>query len=51
MIFWDLPEVYGLAASPITHNVDSLIISTLVFLFRVLIGLSLIKMVILFLRN
>ena len=51
VIFWDLPEVYGLAASPITHNVDSLIISTLVFLFRVLIGLSLIKMVILFLRN
>lgn len=51
VIFWDLPEVYGLAASPITHNVDSLIISTLVFLFRVLIGLSLIKMVVLFLRN
>ena len=51
VIFWDLPEVYGLAASPITHNVDSLIIATLVFLFRLLIGLSLIKMVVLFLRN
>jgi hypothetical protein len=51
VIFWDLPEVYGLAASPITHNVDSLTISTLVFLFRLLIGLSLIKMVVLFLRN
>ncbi len=51
VIFWDVPEIYGLSATPITHNVDSLLISTFVFLFRALIGLSLIKMVILFLRN
>jgi hypothetical protein len=51
VIFWDVPEIYGLSATPITHNVDSLLISTFVFLFRALIGLSLIKMVILFLKN
>jgi hypothetical protein len=51
VVFWDLPEIYGLSATPITHNVDSLPIATFVFLFRALIGLSLIKMLILFLRN
>lgn len=51
VIFWDLPEIYGLSATRITHNVDHLPISTLVFLFRTLIGLSLIRMLILLLRN
>ena len=51
VIFWDVPEIYGLSATRITHNVDNPAIATFVFLFRTLIGLSLIKMVILFLRN
>ena len=51
VIFWDLPEIYGISATRITHNVDNLPISTLVFLFRTLIGLSLIRMMILLLRN
>ena len=51
VVFWDLPEIYGISATRITHNVDNLPISTLVFLFRTLIGLSLIRMMILLLRN
>ncbi len=51
VIFWDVPEIYGLSATSITHNMEYLWISTLIFLFRALIGLSLIKMVIVLLRN
>ena len=51
VVFWDVPEIYGLSATRITHNVDNLMISTLVFLFRALIGLSLIRMVVVLLRN
>ena len=51
VIFWDVPEIYGLAATKITHNTNNLGISTFIFLFRTLIGLSLIKMVMVLVRN
>lgn len=51
VVFWDLPEIYGLAASGITHNTAAPAIATLVFVFRALIGLSLIRMLILLLRS
>ena len=36
-----LSEIYGLSATRITHNVNNLGIATLIFMFRALIGLSL----------
>ena len=51
VILWDLPEVYGLSASRITHNVDNFLISTFILLFRTLIGLSLIRMLIVYWRH
>ena len=51
VIFWDVPEIYGLAATKITHNTSNLGISTFIFLFRTLIGLSLIKMVMVLVKN
>lgn len=51
VILWDVPEVYGIQAGPITHNTNNLYIATFVFMFRLLIGLSLIKMLILLARK
>ncbi len=51
MIFRDVPEIHGLAATTITHNTNNLGISTFIFLFRTLIGLSLIKMVMVLVKN
>jgi hypothetical protein len=51
VVFWDVPEIYGIAATSITHNTDNLGISSFIFLFRTLIGLSLIKMLMVLLRN
>ena len=50
-VLWDIPEIYGLSATPITHNVDNLMISSFILAFRTLIGLSLLKMLLLYLRN
>ncbi len=51
VVLWDIPEIYGLSATAITHNVDNLLISSFILMFRTLIGLSLFKMLLLFLRN
>ncbi len=51
VVFWDIPEIFGLSATGISHNVDNLVISTFILLFRTLIGLSLLKMLLLYLRN
>ncbi len=51
VVFWDIPEIYGLSATGISHNVDNLMISSFIMLFRTLIGLSLLKMLLLYLRN
>ena len=51
VVFWDIPEIYGISATAISHNVDNLMISSFIFLFRTLIGLSLLKMLLLYLRN
>ena len=50
-VFWDIPEIYGLSATSITHNADNLLISSFILVFRTLIGLSLLKMLLLYLRN
>ena len=51
VVLWDIPEIYGISATGISHNVDTLLISSFNLLFRTLIGLSLFKMLLLFLRN
>ena len=51
VLLLDMLEVYGLAFTDVTHNTDNLFISSLVFLFRTVLGFSLFRAIWLFFKK
>lgn len=51
VLLLDFMEVYGFAVTEVTHNSENLFISSLVFLFRTVLGFSLFRAIYLFIKK